>query len=196
MATSKHKKPSIRQLAWFYGNLTLMSLLVIGMFMLVSTPPPAFAVYHPPAHHIVPKVIIQGIPTRIVVTSLGIDLPVQIGVYNPADSSWSLGTDSAFYANASVPANNNNGTTLIYAHGRAGLFGALPSIQPGAIAQVFTSSGALFSYTYMSVQQVDPSDTDVFAVDTLPGLTLQTCSGDWSQYRSLYSFTLTAVKQS
>lgn len=193
MATSKPKRQLIRRLAWFYGIVTCANVLIIGMFFLVSTPAPVHAIYRPPAHHPKPKVIIQGIPTRVVVPSVGIDLPVQVGVYNPVDSTWTLGTNSAFYANASVPANNNNGTTLIYAHGQAGLFGALPTIQPGATAQVYTSSGVIFSYIYQSVLQVDPSDTSIFSVDTLPTLTLQTCTGDWSQYRALYSFTLAEV---
>jgi sortase (surface protein transpeptidase) len=95
-----------------------------------------------------------------------------------------------------VPANNNNGTTLLYAHGQDGLFGALPNIQPGALAQVYTNSGAIFSYNYTSMQQVEPSNTDIFSVNTLPNLVLQTCTGDWSQYRALYSFTLTKVEHS
>ena len=194
MATSKPKKQPIRQRVWFYSIITCANVLIIGMFFLVSTPAPVLAIYHPPAHHVKPKVIIQGAPTRVVVPSVGIDLSIQTGLYNPVDSSWTLGMDSAFYANMSVPANNNNGTTLIYAHGQQGLFGSLPDIQPGATADVYTSSGAVFSYTYESFQQVDPSNTDVFAVDTLPTLILQTCSGDWSQYRSLYSFRLTGVR--
>ena len=199
MATPKPKTRthSRRQLAWFYSAVSSINMLIIGMFILVSTPAPALAApFHATVHHIKPKVIIQGVPTRVVVPSVGIDLPVQIGVYNPVDSSWSLGTDSAFYANLSVPANNNNGTTLLYAHGQDGLFGALPNIQPGATAQVYTSTGALFSYTYESMQQVEPSNTDIFSITTLPTLTLQTCTGDWSQFRALYSFTLTKVEQS
>jgi LPXTG-site transpeptidase (sortase) family protein len=195
MATSKPKQKVIRQFAWFYGIITCANVLIIGMFFLVSTPAPVLAVYHPPVHHLKPKVIIQGIPIRVVVPSVGIDLPIQIGIYNPIDSSWTLGTDSAFYANASVPANNNNGTTLIYAHAQTGLFGELTAIQPGATAQVYTNSGAVFSYTYQSLQEVDPSDTSIFSVNTLPTLTLQTCTGDWSQYRALYSFTLTEVSK-
>lgn len=193
MATTKPKRQSLRQIAWFYGIVTCANVLIVGMFLLVSTPAPVLAIYRPPAHHLKPKVIIQGIPSRVVVPSIGIDLPVQVGVYNPVDSTWTLGTDGAFYANPSVPANNNNGTTLIYAHGQAGLFGALPTIQPGAAAQVYTSSGAVFSYIYRSFQQVDPSDTSIFSTTTLPTLTLQTCTGDWSQYRALYSFDLTGV---
>lgn len=193
----KSRTHSRRQLAWFYSAVSSINVLIIGMFMLVSTPAPALAApFHAPVRHVIPKVIIQGIPTRIVVPSVGIDLPVQIGVYNPVDSSWSLGIDSAFYANLSVPANNNNGTTLLYAHGRDGLFGALPNVQPGALAQVYTSTGAIFNYTYESMQQVEPSNTDIFSITTLPTLALQTCTGDWSQYRALYSFTLTAVQHS
>lgn len=177
----------------FYGCISSLNLAVVGMFLIVNTPPPALAVYHPPVYHFVPKVIIQGEPVRIIVPSVGIDLSVHRGVYNPTDNTWSLNSTSAFYANASVPANNNNGITLIYAHGQAGLFGSLPTVQPGASAQVHTSSGAVFSYTYASSQQVDPNNTDIFAINTLPTLVLQTCTGDWSQYRGLYSFHLTAV---
>lgn len=197
MATSKPNWHTFtRQLVWFYGAVTIINVAIIGMFLLVTTPPPALAVAPHFTHRLRPKVIIQGVPVRIVVPSLAIDLPVRTGSYNTADQTWTIDTAGAFYADMSVPANNNNGTTLIYAHGRDGLFGSLPSITPGAKAVITTASGGTFTYTYQSVVEVNPDDTSLFDVTTAPTLILQTCSGDWSQFRALYSFSLTEVHSS
>lgn len=197
MADSKHRRATtIRRVAWFYGVIVCANILLAGTVLLITAPAPSFAVAPHFIRRLPPRVITQGVPIRVVIPSIAVDLAVQTGGYDPTTETWSIDTSHAFYANMSVPSNDNNGTTLLYAHGRAGLFATLPSLQPGARALVYTANGHLFSYIYRSSVEVDPSMTDIFATDGDPSLLLQTCSGDWSQYRALYSFTLSSVSRS
>lgn len=134
-----------------------------------------------------------GIPVRIVVPSVTIDLPVRTGSYDAATQTWTLDKQSAFYASNTVPVNDNNGSTILYAHAQWGLFAKIPDISTGATAQVYTDSGKVFSYTFASTRQVKADDTSIFVSTGPPMLTLLTCSGPFDTYRTLVSFTLSGV---
>ncbi|MFZ1301232.1 MAG: sortase [Candidatus Microsaccharimonas sp.] len=182
-----------------YGAVAVMNLFVGVMFVTVLFPKPEPVVIENVAlvalHTNEPtfKKINLGIPIRVVVPSIGIDIPVRTGSYDTATQSWTLDTSSAFYADRSVPANDSNGATLIYAHAREGLFEKLPNISEGAIAEVYTDSGKIFSYNFQSSKQVKPDDTSIFVNSGAPMLTLQTCSGPYDVYRTLVSFSLAGV---
>ena len=183
-----------------YSVVGAINLCAIGLFAVILLPRPV-PVYADPVVAVTPKrltgpafaKINLGVPTRVVVDSVGIDLPVQTGSYDPATQTWTLDTKSAFYADRSVPVNDSNGSTLIYGHARYGLFARLPEITEGATARVYTDSGKVFSYTYSSSRQVKPEDTSIFSTDGLPTLSLQTCSGPFDIYRTLVSFRLSGV---
>jgi sortase A len=183
-----------------YGAIAVVNLFLVGMFVAILFPEPAPVSFDTeasvaPRHLKEPAVmkINLGIPTRIVVPSVGIDLPVQMGFYDPTTQTWTLDKSSAFYAVNSVPANDNNGATLIYAHAQNGLFVKLPDISQGATAQVYTDSGKIFSYTFASTRKVKPDDMSVFDNTGTPTLTLLTCSGVFDTYRTLVSFSFSGV---
>jgi LPXTG-site transpeptidase (sortase) family protein len=182
---------------WFYGLMAVLNVAVGVMFLTVNirpSPPSVMAtivtVSRP--RPVIPRVIpaIVGIPTRIIIPSLSIDLAVDVGSYNPADNSWTVGATKAYYADMSMPLNNSNGSTLIYGHAQPQVFGRLPQIQPQSEALVYTDTGYLFTYRYQSVKNVLPTDTSVFTASGAPTLVLQTCAGDWDAYRALFSFAL------
>jgi LPXTG-site transpeptidase (sortase) family protein len=184
-----------------YGAFAAINLCVLGMFVTILSPIP-IPERKDSLVAIAPKRLLGGaeiekinlgIPTRVVVPSVGIDLPVKVGSYNAVDQTWTLDTLSAFYADRSVPVNDSNGSTLIYGHARSGLFGKLPEISSGATAQVFTDSGKVFSYIFTSSRQVQPDDTSIFVDSGAPVLALQTCSGPFDIYRTLVSFNLEKV---
>ena len=199
MLTSNRRKPlaSTGEKLWFYGVISYINLAILGMFVMVNVPPPTFAATPIVVHQAPPPLqkITMGLPTRVVLPSLAIDLPVQTGSYDQASNTWSTSTTDAYYADYSVPVNDHNGTTLIYSHARWGLFGTLPDIAAAAPVTIYTDTGYAFHYTYQSMRQVDPSDTSVFTVNGPPTLVLQTCAGDWSQYRALYSFRFVSVEK-
>lgn len=175
------------------GLINLMTLMTLSLLVVprpvVAIPPlieyQNVAVAEPvPAS--VPATV--GLPTRLVVPDLNIDLTVDMGSYDEAVGDWALSYSSAMYADASMPINNSNGITLIYAHALSGLFGELVGIQPGMVADVYTDTGHKFVYQYTSVREVLPTDISVFQADGSPRMVLQTCSGPWDAYRSLYEF--------
>ena len=183
-----------------YSSIAVINLCVFGMFAVMLSPIPSPA-RNEPLVAIAPKglsgpeltEINLGIPTRVVVSSVNIDLPVRTGSYDSTDQTWTLDTQSAFYADRSVPVNDSNGSTLIYGHARFGLFARLPEISEGATAEVYTDSGKVFSYTFTSSRQVKPDDTSIFINSGAPTLALQTCSGPLDIYRTLVSFSLSEV---
>lgn len=183
-----------------YGAIALINLFVAGMFITILYPKPAPIVSEPVATVVRKRMpepalakIQLGLPTRVVVPSVGIDLPVRVGSYDPSTQDWTLDNQSAFYADRSVPVNDSNGSTLIYGHAQYGLFSRLPEVSDGATAQVYTDTGKVFSYTFQSSRQVTPDDTSIFVTSGAPMLTLQTCSGPYDVYRTLVSFSLSGV---
>lgn len=180
---------------------TLLIFILVGnvcvwiMFAVVRSPLVAVAsasvvfVQKKPA----PPKTISGIPTRLTINSLGLDLAVKVGSFNQANVSWTLDDYNAYFADSSVPANNSNGVTLIYGHAREPVFSRLTALRPGARAVVTADNDVSFEYVYDSVREVLPTDVSLFTPEGSPRLILQTCSGPWDRYRSLYTFTYERV---
>lgn len=135
----------------------------------------------------------SGTPVRIDIPSLSISLNVVPGYYYSSNKSWTLSLNNAHYAVISAPANDKSGSTFIYAHYRKGVFLNLPKIQPGAIAQITTGNGHVFTYTFRASTVTNPEDTRIFDYQGKPILILQTCSGIWYQNRQLFTFDLEKV---
>ncbi len=138
---------------------------------------------------------VTGTPEHIAIPSLGIDVNVRSGKYDPVTGAWELDDASVFHASTTVPVNDTNGTTLIYGHAKWGLFGSLPDISPGAEAIVRTSNGKQFVYELEYSEQVDPSDVTVMTIEGPPMLALQTCSGLFDQHRTIAYFRLKNIIQ-
>jgi LPXTG-site transpeptidase (sortase) family protein len=191
---TQKRSGKIRQ---FYGLIGLLNIAVGVMFYTINiAPTPALASPLPAVktqHVATPIPATQGIPTRVQIPSLNIDLPVAVGTYNPNDASWTVDATQAYYADASMPINNSNGTTLIYGHAQSTVFETLPQIQPDAEAIVTTGTGYAFHYRLSSSKEVPPSDVSVFTSTGAPTLVLQTCIGAYSELRALYSFHLVSI---
>lgn len=179
-------------------SVGLMGIAAAYMLYVVLLPIPALKVFaaaepvEPVGGHMSTQPT-SGVPTRIVIKSLGIDKSIKTGSYDSVNRVWTLSDTGVFFADASVPANDSNGTTLLYGHAQWGVFGVLPDITNGAEAVVYTDSGHTFTYRYNSVRQTVASDVSVFTNAGSPKLVLQTCTGVWDDYRSLYSFDLVGV---
>lgn len=185
----------------FYSLAGLLNLAVGVMFYTINiTPTPALASPPPPPPSI-QKVIKQptpatvGIPVRIILPSLSLDLPVTIGSYNPEDGSWTVDTTTAYYADVSMPINNSNGATLIYGHAQSTVFETLPQIQPESLATVYTDTGYAFHYQLTATKEVLPTDVSLFTADGPPTLVLQTCIGAYSELRALFYFRLLSFEK-
>jgi LPXTG-site transpeptidase (sortase) family protein len=141
------------------------------------------------------KIIRFGKPTRIVLDSVGIDLPVKPGSFDKSSNEWTLGNYASYYASPSVPPNTSNGNTLIYAHNNHTAFYNLKEVQPGAKLTVYTDTGYTFRYTYKQASEVAPNDLSVFSDKGPPRVTLQTCSGNWNEWRKLFLFSYSSINR-
>jgi sortase (surface protein transpeptidase) len=178
---------------WLYARIVVLNIAVAGMFFTISQNPPSATVFRSLILTSQTKPIKSGIPSRIVISSLGMDLAVGTGSYDSNTGNWTIDDTKAYFADVSVPANDRGGTTLIYGHNQGPVFGALHTISPGAETVVYSDSGYNFHYIYQSMRQVLPNDTSVFQDNGKPILILLTCSGGWDKYRSLYVFKLESV---
>jgi LPXTG-site transpeptidase (sortase) family protein len=133
---------------------------------------------------------LQGIPNRILIPSLKIDLPVVSQSYSPVIKSWPVASSVANYAAETAPINNTQGQTLIYGHDNSSVFGPLLGMQAGDIVYVYTDNGHLFKYSFSGFRDVSPRQVSVVAdmAKAPAGLNLLTCTGAYFQYRHLMSF--------
>lgn len=192
----------------FVSSITLLYIFTIGTIggilyssHLFGTPvwaKPARPIIHKEPAPLPPKVI-AGKPTRIVIMGAGIDLPVDDGVYNPADGSWTLSDNHAQFATMTAPANNHAGMTFVYGHGTDAVFGKIGSNRPaaGTSAELHTDNGHVFTYVLAEIQDLTPNDTSILD-DTASGpprLVIQTCTGAFSEWRTMFAFAFEKVTQ-
>lgn len=193
----------------FIGSVSLLYLLTIGIIGYGLQPSQLFFV---PVHAGEKKqqrpnvpakprfVLVSGKPVRITVPDYQIDLPVDEGFYNSADGSWTLTDTHAQFAMISTVANNLAGNTFIYGHGTDAVFGKLGSLTPlpGTIARVYTDTNQVFTYRFKEAHSLTPNDTSVFndIAKGQPRLTIQTCTGSLSEWRTMFTFTFERVGRS
>lgn len=129
----------------------------------------------------------SGKPQKLTIDSVGIDIEVLDGEYDPASHKWTLLKDKAHYALMTPLANNQAGNTFIYGHNNKKVFTRLENTKIGDIAHVQTPNG-VFSYKLRDIKEVPPTDTSMFEYRGSSTLTIQTCSGSWYEKRKLFTF--------
>jgi len=182
----------------FYGAACVCNLMVWGMFTVLNMPRTDVMAMTDTTQSVRLRhqtfIATVGKPTGLAVAALGVSVPVKDGAFNPETGEWTLSDTSAYFALPSIPANDSNGTTIIYGHARPGMFEPLTGLGAGMVAEVQTDIGKTFSYEFVGMREVDPSDTTVFNDSGAPTLVLQTCSGPWDAYRALYTFKYTGMR--
>ncbi len=195
------KKRRVQNNTSVYAAIGLLNCCLIVLFAIILTPQPqpvvnamsmSIAPYEQPATPRT-RVARQGVPVRVIVPSVSIDMSVKPGSYQPENKSWTTEGGVAFYADRTVPANDSNGVTLVYGHGTWDVFGNIPNIREGAEARVATDNGLTFRYLFESSREVLPNDISILTNSGPPKLVLQTCSGPFDKYRTLVSFRLVGV---
>jgi len=136
---------------------------------------------------------VQGRPVRIVVPKANVDVKVIDGYYFPEKKDWTLTEDNAQFAVMTALANNKEGNTFIYGHNHDQVFKRLTELKLGDQATVYTDNGRKFTYTLRTIHDTVPSDNSLFKYEGAPILTLQTCSGSFSQNRQLFTFDFKEV---
>lgn len=131
---------------------------------------------------------ISGTPARIAFPSLGVDKALLAGTYDEKSRTWSLADYEAQYAVVTPEPNNQTGNTFIYGHNNMNVFGKLLDAQPGTEAIITTTNGHTFRYRLETITDVQPNDLSFLADHKSPILTVQTCSGLWSESRRMFVF--------
>lgn len=145
-----------------------------------------------------PQDVIRGTPTRIVLPSYDIDLSVDSGQYDTSTKRWTLSDTRAQYAEITARPNTHAGVTFIYGHGTDAVFGKIGTNPPpaGTIVHVYTDNGHVFTYTLQHTANLKPDQTHVFknALTGSPRLVIQTCTGAFSEWRTMFIFSFKEVR--
>ncbi len=185
------------------ATLYALSVVSIGYLVQKSQPIPAAVQTANMAKNQIPNkptqprfVLVSGKPVRIVIPSYNIDLSIDEGYYNSQSSEWTLSEDHAQFAMMTTLANNSSGNTFIYGHGTDAVFGKIGENHPsvGTQALLYTDNGHVLSYVFSTSQDMTPNDTSIF--DQKGGtsrLTVQTCTGAFSEWRTMFQFDFEKV---
>lgn len=190
----------------FVASASLLYTATVGVSVYALATPPARQTFktiptppttatHEPS---LPRLAdVSDTPTHLSIPASSIDLIIDPGTYNPPTDTWTLSDTHAQFATITTPVNTRAGTTLIYGHATQAVLGKLAATtpSPGTIATITTQRGYKFRYTFVDSQTVSPSDTSVFdtAASGSPTLVVQTCTGTFSEWRTLYRFDFTGV---
>lgn len=136
----------------------------------------------------------SGWPTRLVIDELELDLQVAPGKFDTKSGTWTISDTKAYYATPTPLPNDQAGTTLIYGHNDWRVFNILHLLDPGDTLKVYTKEGLVFHYVFKSAKNYKPSDVTAIRNDGPPRMILQTCTGNWNEWRRLFTFDLTKVK--
>jgi LPXTG-site transpeptidase (sortase) family protein len=192
--------------ARYYTSLSLVYILTVAFGWLALHPiqrPPAPLAFQVQLEqlaaikHLQLPTGISGKPIRIVIPDSGVDLPIDDGYYDEASGEWTLSGDRAQYAVSSSLANTQAGDTFIYGHNNNHVFGALRHNTPavGAQALVYTDNNHIFSYRFATTKSLTPDDTSALHYQGKPQLTIQTCTGSFNEWRTLFQFSFDKVVQ-
>jgi len=197
----------LRKLTFICSIITLY-ILVIGalaymLYMSLLPFPPLLLASEPAAVQQAKtapqtKKIVSGIPIRIVIEDEGINLAIDKGTYNDHTDTWTLHDSRAQFAAMTVQPNNQKGMTFIYGHGTDAVFGEMGSSPPpkGTVAKIYTKNKKVFIYRLQSVHSTHPNDTSIFKKmhTGQPRLVIQTCTGPFSEWRTMFTFAFEKVK--
>lgn len=131
----------------------------------------------------------HGHPTKIIIPSLRISLPVSTSkvTYN----TWEVSNNGAsFGETTSIP--GIDGNTVVFAHSLPHLFGNLPKIRKGDEIHLFTNQD-WFTYVVSDTYTVQPEDIKVLSKKHGYELTLYTCIGKNYQQRFVVKAKLTST---
>lgn len=136
----------------------------------------------------------EGTPIHLDIPSIGLNLGVINGAYNPSTASWTLTPNKAQFATVTHLLNNRGGLSLIYGHDTGSVFSKTSQLKTGDIIEIQTDTHLTFTYEYKDSFVVLPSDTRVLDYVGPPRLSLLTCTGRWYQDRKIMNFDLIAIR--
>jgi len=193
-------KKIVKDIGFYSSMMPLYGIMLLFLMAAYQSTPfikqPVLVQAQIPPRPIPEEVIItSGIPDRLIIPALSIDMDLQDGTYLPEQNAWTLSPRGAHYATMTAQANDHSGNTFIYGHNNKHVFGPLKNLLPGQEVQIITKNGLKFTYSYERSEALEPEDTSVLGYTEKPQLTLQTCSGNWNEKREMYYMQLKEVKE-
>jgi hypothetical protein len=147
------------------------------------------------------KVPITGVPSRLMMPDVGIDLPVTRGAYNTANQSWTLDSRHVFIntlTNSDALIGEREDTSrspLLYGHNSPKLLGKTKNLVPGQVLQIVTENGYVMQYSFARAIELTPQDSWILDYTGTEDLMLMTCSGVWYEKRRVLFFDLVEVRR-
>ena len=146
-----------------------------------------------------PKPIV-GVPTRVTLPDIGIDLPAKKGSYNPAAQTWTLDKTHVFINTLTNPEGQlgeleNLPVPLLYGHNNASILAKTRDIKPGHTLTVVTDNGYVLEYRYLRDIVVAQEESWVLDYQGPEDLMLMTCTGVRYEVRRVMFFDLVESRE-
>ncbi len=113
-------------------------------------------------------------PSRITISSAGIDLPVYSA--SIVDRQWDISKEGVSYL-SSTPLPGSLGNSVYYGHNWHNLLGDLKKVKPGDLIVVKNNNGDEFIYIVHFVSVVSSNETHIYQNTSDYRLTIYTCTG-------------------
>ncbi len=170
----KAKKKSSKLKNYLLIRRTIGILLIaVSLSVIFNLPSHKLQKQIPVESHVVIKEKAFELPTRVIVSKVGID--VEVTPSEIINGYWSVSDNSASYGKGSgIP--GITGNTVIFAHARDRLFVNLRNVKKNDVIQILTKEKK-FLYKVTEIKEVNPNDTSVISETKTEKLTLYTCSG-------------------
>jgi LPXTG-site transpeptidase (sortase) family protein len=137
----------------------------------------------------------SGVPRKMWIPRLKIDLRVQDGHYDKTTKNWTLADDAVQFAVMTEKMSDKPGNTLLYGHNTPQVFMPTSGLREGDLLEVTSDDGHIFTYLYKDDAYILPTDTSVlYKKYDKPQVTLMTCDGNSNdKYRRLMRFELMGI---
>lgn len=182
-----------------FGWIVLLLISFLQLFGVTHTVASHFAENSEPQSVVVSEVdkcmVSEGdklVPDRIVMKTVGIDLPVVSVPFE--NGTWKVNPGVANFAEGTSFISKNDGNVGIFAHNLENGFANIKNLENGDEITV-VAGGYTASYKVVSGHKTHPSDVQVFFPTKKPTLTLITCEGFISEKRYVIKAELISVSR-
>lgn len=138
-----------------------------------------------------------GMPKKISLPRLGIDLDVVRGDYDQENNQWTLDKNHAFFVAPGQTPLSLTAKPLIYGHNIPAVFRNLDGIADGELMYITDDSGRILQFKYLGSRVVEPGQSDALN-DFHPNtdITLLTCTSVTFKNRKLLFFNFISDNKS
>jgi LPXTG-site transpeptidase (sortase) family protein len=127
-------------------------------------------------------VMVGELPTKIMIPSIGVDLPIDLGEIK--NGVWQISYNNPTFLNTSARP-GTGGNIVIYGHNKKIIFGNLPYLGIGQKIFIKTVSGKIYTYIAYQKDFVGSDRVDLVSPTKKEELTIYTCWGIFDTQRAV-----------